>query len=139
MPGKYLVASADGEVREQARRAFSEFAIEPTFCEGAVEAFAMLHRRFDGVVVDCEDVELSLQLCSGLRAQSESGGTPVVALLPGEVTVQRALAAGAAVALHKPFRIQHLANSICFCFHVPRVERAKEKGRSMAPQPGVPS
>lgn len=140
MPGKYLVATTDAEVREQARRAFSEFAIEPEFCEGAVEAFARLNRRYDGVVVDIDDVELSLQLCSGLRAQSESGATPVVALLPGDVTVQRALSAGASVALHKPFRLQHLANSICFCFHVPRVDtRTKEKGRSVTPQPVIPS
>ncbi len=140
MPGKYLVASANAEVREQARRAFSEFAIEPTYCDGAVEAFALLNRRFDGVVVDCEDVELSLQLCAGLRAQSESGGTPVVALLPAEVTVQRALSAGASVALHKPFRLQHLGNSICFCFRVPRVDTRgmqTEKGRAPAAQPEV--
>ncbi len=146
MPGKYLVASASAEVRESARRAFSEFAIEPVFCEGVVEAFALLERRFDGVVVDCEDVDLSLQLCRGLRSQEERGGTPVIALLPGEVAVQRALTAGAMVALHKPFRVQHLATSICVCFHVPRVEASrspvkktdKEKGQGAVPQPGVP-
>jgi DNA-binding response OmpR family regulator len=140
VPGKHLVASGDAEVRELARRAFSEFAIEPEFCDGEVEAFALLHRRYDGIVLDCVDVELTLQLLAGVRAQEDRSGTGMIALLPGEVTVQQALAAGASVALHKPFRLQHLSNSISFCFRIPRVDaRAqKEKGRGVAPQPRVP-
>jgi hypothetical protein len=91
-----------------------------------MEAFARLERRFEGVIVDCDDnVELAMQLVAGIRGHAESEGTRVIALLPSSVPVKQALSAGAYIAMNKPLRIDHLARSLRVSFHlVPRSERA---------------
>ncbi len=119
---KFLIASADEGTRTQLRRAFGQFAVEPEECAGAVEAFAQLHRGYEGVILDCEDVELSLQLLAGVRSQENH--TPIIALLPPGSAVKAALAAGASVAKCKPMRLDHLATSLRVSF---RLQRPSER------------
>jgi DNA-binding response OmpR family regulator len=148
---RFLIASADAGTREFLRRAFAKFAVEAEECEGATEAFAQLHRRYDGVVLDCEDVELAVQLVSGIRSNNAVGeGTPtsVIALLPGEAPLHPVLSAGAVLALHKPLRrLEPLVAGMRMCFRLtPAAEKppakpatgAKEQGRAaVAARPEV--
>jgi DNA-binding response OmpR family regulator len=116
--GKFLVASADAGTRDLVRRAFSNYSIEAEECLGAMEAFAHLERRYDGVVLDCEDVELAIQLLTGLKGNSQAENMRVIALLPAETPVQQVLSAGAAFAIHKPVRVDRLATILRICFHL---------------------
>lgn len=128
MPGRFLVASADAGTRALLKRAFSQFAVVPDECEGTMEAFSLVQRQFEGVVVDFDDVDLATQLVAGIRAHHENA-TVVVALLPQDVPVKQALSAGAHLALNKPLRIDHLTRSLRVSF---RLSRPNE--RAQAPQ-----
>jgi DNA-binding response OmpR family regulator len=144
---RFLIASADAGTREFVRRAFAKFAVEAEECEGAMEAFAHLDRRYDGVVLDCEDVELAVQLVGGIRSSNagSEGTTSVIALLPGEAALHTVLSAGAVLALHKPLRrLEPLVAGMRICFRLtPAAEKpaaakpataakAKEEGRARA-------
>ena len=126
---KFLIASADESTRAQLRRAFAQFAIQPEECNGAVEAFASLHRGYEGVVLDCEDVELSLQLLAGVRGSGQP--TPVIALLPPGSAVKAALTAGATVAICKPMRLDHLATSLRVSFRLQRPSERAAAAKAM--------
>src|SRR3954471_23735147 len=111
--GKFLVVSADPATREMVLRAFSKFSVEAEICESAADAFEHLNRRYDGVVLDCEDVELALQLFAGVRQKAEGEGhTALIALLPPDTPVQQILAGGATLALHHPLRLDRLTLSL---------------------------
>jgi DNA-binding response OmpR family regulator len=141
---RFLIASADAGTREFVRRAFAKFAVEAEECEGAMEAFANLERRYDGVVLDCEDVELAVQLVAGIRSSAGSEGpTSVIALLPAEAPLHTVLSAGAVLALHKPLRrLEPLVAGMRIGFRLtPTAEKApeakpatatKEEGRTPA-------
>lgn len=92
-----------------------------------MEALSLLKRSYDGVIVDFDDTELSLQLVTGIRTHHENA-TVVVALLPQELPVKQALSAGAHLALNKPLRIDHISRSLRVSF---RLSRPNER----APQP----
>ncbi len=87
-----------------------------------MEAFAQMHRGYAGVILDCEDVELSLQLLAGIRSQENH--TPIIALLPPGSAVKAALTAGASVAICKPIRLDHLATSLRVSF---RLQKPSER------------
>jgi DNA-binding response OmpR family regulator len=125
---KFLIASADESTRAQLRRAFGQFDVAPEECAGAVEAFAQLHRGYAGVILDCEDVELSLQLLAGVRSQEHN--TPIIALLPPGSAVKEALTAGASVAICKPVRLDHLATSLRLSF---RLQKPSERAAAAKP------
>jgi DNA-binding response OmpR family regulator len=133
VPGKFLLASTDDATRALVRRAFSEFAIEPEECAGVMEAFSQVPgRHYDGVVLDCEDVDLALQLLTGLRAEDAAERTNVIALLPTEVPLTQALVAGAKLALHKPLKVERVSLSLRVSFGLVRVkdrEKDKEKDK----------
>lgn len=133
MQGRFLVASADAGTRESVRRAFAEFAVQPEECDGAMEAFASLSRRYDGVVVDCEDVDLALQLLAGIRSDPDRAATSVIALLPADIPVQQALSAGANFALHKPVRQENMTKGLRVSFRLlrPKERQAKDKEKTV--------
>lgn len=108
---RILIVTQDDGTRALVKRALGQFGVEAEECEGAMQAFASLHKKYDGVIVDFEDVDLALQLVSGVRSNPENGAC-VVALLPSDVPVKQALNAGANIALNKPLRIDHLARSL---------------------------
>jgi DNA-binding response OmpR family regulator len=135
--GRFLIASADPGTRELVRRAFAQFALEAETCEGAADAFALLHRRYEGVVLDCEDPELAVQLIAGVRQKAEgAGNTAVIALLPPDTPVQQVLTAGATVALHHPLRLERLMLSLRVALRLAtpneKAAAAKEEGRALA-------
>lgn len=126
MPGKFLIASTDDATRALVRRAFSEFAIEPEECAGVMEAFSHVpNRRYEGVVLDCDDVDLALQLLTGMQAKDAAERTNVIALLPSEVPLTQALVAGAKLALHKPLKVERISLSLRVSFGLVRKEKEK--------------
>ncbi|MBI2678902.1 MAG: response regulator transcription factor [Candidatus Koribacter versatilis] len=137
MPGRYLIASADAGTLDVVRRAFAKFAVEAEVCEGAAEAFARLNRRYDGVVLDCEDVELAIQLVSGMRSTASENPPGVIALLPGESPLHPVLSAGAVLALHKPLRrLEPLIAGMRICFRLTtpgeKAAAAREDARTIS-------
>jgi DNA-binding response OmpR family regulator len=122
VPGRFLIASTDDATRALLRRAFSEFAIEPEECAGVMEAFAKVDRRYEGVVLDCEDVDLALQLLNGVQAKDAAERVSVIALLASEVPLTQALAAGAKLALHKPLKVERISLSLRVSFGLMRIK-----------------
>ena len=122
VPGRFLIASTDDATRALLRRAFSEFAIEPEECAGVMDAFTRVDRRYEGVVLDCDDLDLSLQLLNGVQAQDAAERVSVIALLPSEVPLTEALAAGAKLALHKPLKLERISLSLRVSFGLLRTK-----------------
>ena len=130
MPGRFLVASTDADTRALLKRAFAQFSVVPEECAGALEAFSMVERKYEGIIVDFEDVDLASQLVSGIRTHHENA-TVVMAILPQDVPVKQALTAGAHLALNKPLRIDHLTRSLRVSF---RLARPNERAAAPTPQ-----
>jgi DNA-binding response OmpR family regulator len=136
---RFLVASTDLPTRALVKRAFAQFNIEAEECEGSMEAFASLHKKYDGIIVDFEDVELALQLVAGIRSNSDNGNsTCVIALLPPEIPVKQALSAGANIALNKPLRIDHLARSLRVSFRLTTAAEKQQAAKAESRESGVP-
>gem|GEM_PF-6205850 len=136
MAGKFLIASADAGTREIVCRAFAQFDLEAELCEGVAEAFTHLHRRYTGVVVDCEDAELAMQLIAGLRHHSEGEPTAILALLPPNTPAHQVLASGATIVLHHPLRLDRLTLSLRVALRLTtpdeKAAAAKAAGRAAA-------
>jgi len=138
VPGKFLIASADSGTRALVKRAFAQFGVEPEECESTAEAFALLARNYEGVIVDFDDVDLALQLVTGLRSNADNHAC-VIALLPPEVPVKQALGAGANVALNKPLRIDHLGRSLRVTFRLTTAAEKAAASKQEARAAGVPA
>jgi len=129
---RFLFVSSDAGTRELLRRAFAQFAVIAEECDSTVEAFAHLARHYTGVVLDCVDVELALQLIAGIRHVSEDDPTAIIALLPADAPVQAALTLGTIVALNRPLQQGRLELSLQLGFGLTapskKVMAAKRKG-----------
>jgi DNA-binding response OmpR family regulator len=135
---RFLVASADSSTRALVKRAFTQFAVEPEECEGTMEAFASLHKSYDGVVVDFEDVDLALQLIAGIRSKENGAACCIIALLASDTPVKQALSGGANIALNKPLRIDHLARSLRVSFRFTTAAEKAQAAKQEIRASGVP-
>jgi DNA-binding response OmpR family regulator len=113
MAKRYLLASGDQAVVRTVSRAISELEAEADVCPSVMEAFAMLPRRnYDGLIVDCDDMELVGQMLRGLRANSDIAHAIVIALVPSSEGIKAAFSAGANFALNKPVTIMQIERSL---------------------------
>ncbi len=113
MAKRYLLASGDQAVVRTVSRAVAELEAETDVCPSVMEAFAMLPRKtYDGIILDCDDMELVGQMLRGLRATSEAAHAIVIALVPSSEGVKAAFAAGASFALNKPVTAMQIERSL---------------------------
>lgn len=113
MAKRYLLASGDQAVVRTVSRAVAELEAETDVCPSVLEAFEMLPKRsYDGVILDCDDMELVGQMLRGLRAASEAAHAIVIALVPSNEGIKAAFSAGANFALNKPVTTMQIERSL---------------------------
>ena len=113
MPKRYLLASSDAALVRTVSRALADMEAAADVCAGVMEAFEALPKKaYDGLIVDCDDMELTSQMLRGLRATPEIAHAIVVALVPNGDAVKAAFASGANFALHKPVTMIQVQRSL---------------------------
>ncbi|MGH9603959.1 MAG: PilZ domain-containing protein [Terriglobales bacterium] len=107
-----LLVSRDPAVLDLLRRQFEDESIAVEVSSDVLQACALLEtRKFDAVVVDCDDM-LALEVLLRLRHTPSSRRAVAFALLNGVTSVEAAFALGANFALNKPLCPQESARSV---------------------------
>jgi DNA-binding response OmpR family regulator len=98
-----LLVSKDAALLGVLRPTLEKLAVNVEVCSGSQTGTEMLRKRkFDAVIVDCDDMPGGVDLLESLR-QTQSNGTSVTfAVLNGNASTQRAFQIGANFVLQKP-------------------------------------
>jgi DNA-binding response OmpR family regulator len=98
-----LLVSHDAEVISVLRPTLEQLSIQVEVCRGAQAGNEiLLSEKFDGVIVDCDDMEGGLDILEALKKGSSNKNSVAFALLNGNTTTQRAFELGANFVLQKP-------------------------------------
>ena len=108
-----LLISRDREAAEILRPTLDKMAVTVEVCQAATAAGEiMVARKFDAIVVDCDDLSGGIELMKALRKTRSNKSSVVFALLNGKTTTQMAFQLGANFVLQKP--IPPLNATRCF-------------------------
>jgi CheY-like chemotaxis protein len=108
-----LLVSRDTEVQRTIRRVLDGANIELEICNQPDNARAALGRRkFDAVLVDCDDTEKGPAILQDLRQGKSNKSCIAFALVNGKTTVQQAFQFGANFVLDKPISIERATRSV---------------------------
>ncbi len=108
-----LVISRDAALLGVLRPALEKISIDLQVCAGGLPGNDLLaKRKFDAVIIDCDDVQNGFDLLRTLR-QTESNAKAVsFAVVNGKTTTQQAFQSGANFVLQKPLTLMHASR--CF-------------------------
>jgi len=121
-----LLVSRDTQVIRVLRPTLEKLAIEVEVCRGARSGNEiLLSEKFDGVIVDCDDLQGGLDLLQDLRKGTSNKNSVAFAILNGQTTTQRAFELGANFVLQKP--ISPLNASRCFSAAVGFMARERRR------------
>jgi len=85
------------------RPTLEELSINMEVCHGAESGNEiLLSEKFDGVIVDCDDLQGGLDILQSLRKGTSNKNSVAFAILNGSTTTQRAFELGANFVLQKP-------------------------------------
>jgi CheY-like chemotaxis protein len=107
-----LVLCSDDNILRVLRRVLSdlEIAVEP--CTDADSAVRKLtRRRFEAVVVDCNDEDMAAQVLASVRSAPCNKRSIAVAMIDGQKAVRSAFALGAHFVLYKPISAERARTS----------------------------
>ena len=108
-----LLVSRDTQVIRVLRPTLEKLAIEVEVCRGARSGIEiLLSEKFDGIIVDCDDLQGGLELLQNLRNGTSNKNSVSFAILNGQTTTQKAFEMGANFVLQKP--ISPLNATRCF-------------------------
>jgi CheY-like chemotaxis protein len=98
-----LLVSRDQQVIRVLRPTLEQLSIEVEVCRGARSGVEiLLAEKFDGVIIDCDDLQGGLAVLEGLKKGNSNRNSVAFALLNGNTTTQRAFELGANFVLQKP-------------------------------------
>src|SRR5690349_8055908 len=98
-----LIVSTDKDVVSAFRRVLSANSIGLNAATTAQEAGKILvQRKFDAVIIDCDDVRGGCDLLEGLRKGESNRNAVAFALLNGVTTMKQAYDLGSNFVLEKP-------------------------------------
>lgn len=107
-----LVLCSDDKIIRVLRRVLSDLEIGVEFCEDADSAVRKLtRRRFEAVVVDCNDEDMAAQVLKSVRSAPCNKRAIAVAMIDGQKAVRSAFALGAHFALYKPISTERARSS----------------------------
>lgn len=110
---KCLLVSRDPEVLKVLRPALEKLSVLLELNREATSAQTVLSAcKYDGVIIDCDDLPGGMELLDNLRKGSSNRSSVVFAILNGSTTTQQAFAKGVNFVLQKP--IQPLNALRCF-------------------------
>jgi len=121
-----LLVSRDAQVIGVLRPTLEKLSIEMEVCRGAKSGNEiLLSEKFDGVIVDCDDLQGGLEVLQNLRSGTSNKNSVAFAILNGTTTTQRAFELGANFVLQKP--ISPLNAMRCFSAAVGFMARERRR------------
>jgi len=121
-----LLLSRDQQVIRVLRPTLEQLSIEVEVCRGARSGVEILmSEKFDGVIVDCDDLQGGLAVLEGLKKADSNRNSVAFALLNGKTTTQHAFELGANFVLQKP--ISPLNAMRCFSAAVGHMMRERRR------------
>jgi CheY-like chemotaxis protein len=107
-----LLLSRDDDVIRVLRRVLNDMEIEVDVCTSAERAAEELARRkYDAVIVDCDDVEGAHGVLRNLRTSSSNKTSTAFAIIGGATSMRSAFEMGANLALEKPITADRAKHS----------------------------
>src|ERR1700681_2092874 len=107
-----LVLCSDDKILRVLRRVLSDLEIAVEYCTDADSAVRQLtRRRFEAVVVDCDDEDMAAQVLKSVRSAPCNKRSIAVAMLDDQKGVRSAFALGAHFVLYKPISAERAKTS----------------------------
>jgi CheY-like chemotaxis protein len=107
-----LVLCSDDKILRVLRRVLSDLEIAIEHCSDADSAVRKLtRRRFEAVVVDCNDEDMAAQVLASVRSAPCNKRCIAVAMIDGQKAVRSAFALGAHFVLYKPISAERARTS----------------------------
>jgi CheY-like chemotaxis protein len=107
-----LVLCSDDKIIRVLRRVLSDLEIGVELCTDADSAVRKLtRRRFEAVVVDCNDEDMAAQVLKSVRSAPCNKRSIAVAMIDGQKAVRSAFALGAHFVLYKPISAERARTS----------------------------
>jgi CheY-like chemotaxis protein len=98
-----LLISKDASLLGVLRPTLEKLAVSVEVCSGSQTGGEMLRqRKFDAVIVDCDDMQGGVELLTNLRMTQSNATSVAFAVLNGATTTQQAFQIGANFVLQKP-------------------------------------
>lgn len=98
-----LLISKDAALLGVLRPTLEKLAVNVEVCSGVQTGSEMLRKRkFDAVIVDCDDMQGGVELLTSLRTTQSNASSVAFAVLNGGTTTQEAFQIGANFVLQKP-------------------------------------
>jgi DNA-binding response OmpR family regulator len=108
-----LLISRDPALLEVLRPALNKISVNLETCAEIRRGTDLLTRRkFDAVIVDCDDLEHGFDLLKNLRTTQSNSKSVSFAVVNGKTTTQEAFKSGANFVLQKPLTLLHASR--CF-------------------------
>jgi DNA-binding response OmpR family regulator len=103
-----LLISHDAALLCVLRPALEKISVELLVCPGGPPGNELLaKRKFDAVIIDCDDVLNGFDLLRNLRQTQSNSKTVSFAVVNGKTTTQQAFLSGANFVLQKPLTLMH--------------------------------
>jgi DNA-binding response OmpR family regulator len=108
-----LLISGDAALHGVLRPTLEKISVEMEVCPESSAGFDILgKRKFDAVIIDCDDLPGGTDLLSNMRRVSSNAKSVAFAVLNGKTTTQEAFQRGANFVLQKPVTPLHASR--CF-------------------------
>jgi DNA-binding NarL/FixJ family response regulator len=109
-----LLISQDAHVLGVMRAALEKISIHVEVCgESESGNDLMAKRKFDGIIIDCDDMQNGCELLQALRKTQSNATAVSFAVVNGKTTTQAAFQSGANFVLQKPLTPMHVSR----CLH----------------------
>jgi len=121
-----LLISQDASLLGVLRPTLEKLTVNVEVCAGVQTGSELLRKRkFDAVIVDCDDLAGGVELLTSLRATQSNATSVAFAVLNGQTTTQQAFQIGANFVLQKP--LTPLNATRCFNAALNFMERERRR------------
>ncbi len=108
-----LLISQDDNLLAVLRPALEQISVNLEVCpQPRSGSELMAKRKFDAIIIDCDDLQNGVELLKGLRHSQSNARSVSFAVVNGKTTTQQAFASGANFVLQKPLTPLHASR--CF-------------------------
>jgi DNA-binding response OmpR family regulator len=108
-----LLISHDAALLGVLRPALEKISVNLEVCSASLPGSDLLaKRKFDAVIIDCDDLQNGFELLKGLRQTQSNSKSVAFAVVNGKTTTQHAFQLGANFVMQKPLTPVHAAR--CF-------------------------
>jgi CheY-like chemotaxis protein len=130
-----LLISRDAALLGVLRPTLEKLAVSVEVCSSSETGNQTLgQRKFDAVIVDCDDLQGGLEILRDLRKAQSNGSSVAFAVLNGKTTTQEAFQIGANFVLQKPLTPLHATR----CFNAALSFMVRERRRYFRHPVGMP-